>query len=187
MPTRKTATPTSTIAPTPTSCLYVRSIYRLPAPGSTFPSLACITAISRSRSRNCCTMGSLDAMISSAVPTARILAFDSNAIRSATRNAPRTSCVTTTLVTPISCCSRSISESMTSAFTGSRPDVGSSYSKYVGFPAIAREMPTRSEEHTSELQSHLNLVCRLLLEKKNKQQQNNIQQKKKKKKKYRKK
>src|SRR5260370_15518683 len=27
-------------------------------------------------------------------------------------------------------------------------------------------MPHRSEEHTSELQSHLNLVCRLLLEKK---------------------
>src|SRR5260370_24807517 len=27
--------------------------------------------------------------------------------------------------------------------------------------------PPRSEEHTSELQSHLNLVCRLLLEKKN--------------------
>src|SRR5260370_1701041 len=29
-------------------------------------------------------------------------------------------------------------------------------------------MPSRSEEHTSELQSHLNLVCRLLLEKKKK-------------------
>src|SRR5260370_8757556 len=29
---------------------------------------------------------------------------------------------------------------------------------------------TRSEEHTSELQSHLNLVCRLLLEKKKKNQ-----------------
>src|SRR5260370_38081290 len=28
----------------------------------------------------------------------------------------------------------------------------------------------RSEEHTSELQSHLNLVCRLLLEKKNNNQ-----------------
>src|SRR5260370_9255751 len=28
--------------------------------------------------------------------------------------------------------------------------------------------PGRSEEHTSELQSHLNLVCRLLLEKKKK-------------------
>src|SRR5260370_39988278 len=29
-----------------------------------------------------------------------------------------------------------------------------------------RTRPCRSEEHTSELQSHLNLVCRLLLEKK---------------------
>src|SRR5260370_27860451 len=29
-------------------------------------------------------------------------------------------------------------------------------------------LPPRSEEHTSELQSHLNLVCRLLLEKKKK-------------------
>src|SRR5260370_2326157 len=33
---------------------------------------------------------------------------------------------------------------------------------------LARYMVTRSEEHTSELQSHLNLVCRLLLEKKKK-------------------
>src|SRR5207237_2629014 len=32
----------------------------------------------------------------------------------------------------------------------------------------ARERAARSEEHTSELQSHLNLVCRLLLEKKKK-------------------
>src|SRR5260370_14892366 len=32
------------------------------------------------------------------------------------------------------------------------------------FPATA--IISRSEEHTSELQSHLNLVCRLLLEKK---------------------
>src|SRR5260370_11742147 len=31
----------------------------------------------------------------------------------------------------------------------------------------------RSEEHTSELQSHLNLVCRLLLEKKKKKKQLN--------------
>src|SRR5207237_10904732 len=31
----------------------------------------------------------------------------------------------------------------------------------------------RSEEHTSELQSHLNLVCRLLLEKKKKKKKNN--------------
>src|SRR5687768_17862931 len=31
----------------------------------------------------------------------------------------------------------------------------------------AAEIPMRSEEHTSELQSRLHLVCRLLLEKKN--------------------
>src|SRR5260370_25243131 len=35
-------------------------------------------------------------------------------------------------------------------------------------PQITDEV--RSEEHTTELQSHLNLVCRLLLEKKNKKQ-----------------
>src|SRR5260370_10375339 len=40
-----------------------------------------------------------------------------------------------------------------------------------GTPAVATEKgfaAERSEEHTSELQSHLNLVCRLLLEKKKK-------------------
>src|SRR2546430_2819002 len=31
---------------------------------------------------------------------------------------------------------------------------------------VAPDTPTRSEEHTSELQSQSNLVCRLLLEKK---------------------
>src|SRR3954471_25099858 len=33
-----------------------------------------------------------------------------------------------------------------------------------------RQLPPRSEEHTSELQSRRDLVCRLLLEKKTKQQ-----------------
>src|SRR5260370_32587676 len=37
-----------------------------------------------------------------------------------------------------------------------------------GRPARVRPGRPRSEEHTSELQSHLNLVCRLLLEKKKK-------------------
>src|SRR5260370_30203552 len=40
-----------------------------------------------------------------------------------------------------------------------------------GLPACskaAKMCGSRSEEHTSELQSHLNLVCRLLLEKKKK-------------------
>src|SRR5438132_6072134 len=34
------------------------------------------------------------------------------------------------------------------------------------FDALRRDVRTRSEEHTSELQSHSDLVCRLLLEKK---------------------
>src|SRR5690242_21239746 len=42
-------------------------------------------------------------------------------------------------------------------------------------PPTAREPapPQRSEEHTSELQSHVNLVCRLLLEKKKKKNTTN--------------
>src|SRR5882762_10297699 len=41
-------------------------------------------------------------------------------------------------------------------------------SAFTGDPVgkALRPRPARSEEHTSELQSHLNLVCRLLLEKK---------------------
>src|SRR5207237_8172392 len=44
-----------------------------------------------------------------------------------------------------------------------RPGVGE------GRAAARGRRIARSEEHTSELQSHLNLVCRLLLEKKNNQ------------------
>src|SRR5688572_31863979 len=44
------------------------------------------------------------------------------------------------------------------------------------FPALTeaaiRKLPRRSEEHTSELQSQSNLVCRLLLEKKKKKKKN---------------
>src|SRR2546426_5267841 len=39
-------------------------------------------------------------------------------------------------------------------------------------PAGGRDLATRSEEHTSELQSPCNLVCRLLLEKKKKKKTN---------------
>src|SRR5260370_32333877 len=42
---------------------------------------------------------------------------------------------------------------------------GSAFKPFV----YATAFEQRSEEHTSELQSHLNLVCRLLLEKKKKQ------------------
>src|SRR5690242_21433872 len=38
---------------------------------------------------------------------------------------------------------------------------------------IERAPEVRSEEHTSELQSHVNLVCRLLLEKKKKKKKKN--------------
>src|SRR5438034_11145306 len=40
--------------------------------------------------------------------------------------------------------------------------------------AIARFTENRSEEHTSELQSHSDLVCRLLLEKKKKDSKSNL-------------
>src|SRR5260370_25069408 len=46
-----------------------------------------------------------------------------------------------------------------------RPKTASPGLNWVTFLPTAS---TRSEEHTSELQSHLNLVCRLLLEKKKK-------------------
>src|SRR5438477_13101381 len=45
-------------------------------------------------------------------------------------------------------------------------------------PSSQREQGLRSEEHTSELQSHVNLVCRLLLEKKKKKKNKNPKAKK---------
>src|SRR5260370_32052896 len=41
-------------------------------------------------------------------------------------------------------------------------------------PSSPANEKKRSEEHTSELQSHLNLVCRLLLEKKKKKQKQQL-------------
>src|SRR5215204_7254652 len=49
-------------------------------------------------------------------------------------------------------------------------------------PAAAPSRSSRSEEHTSELQSHSDLVCRLLLEKKKKKKKFPLLTKKKKKK-----
>src|SRR5260370_15519177 len=43
--------------------------------------------------------------------------------------------------------------------------------------SVADQPDQRSEEHTSELQSHLNLVCRLLLEKKKKNHETSQQTK----------
>src|SRR5260370_30940047 len=44
-------------------------------------------------------------------------------------------------------------------------------------PPTGMRICVRSEEHTSELQSHLNLVCRLLLEKKKKKIKDRIYRK----------
>src|SRR5438034_8855050 len=49
--------------------------------------------------------------------------------------------------------------------TGARTGGGAAFAGGVG--------PSRSEEHTSELQSHSDLVCRLLLEKKKKMNKRN--------------
>src|SRR6266566_369456 len=46
----------------------------------------------------------------------------------------------------------------------------SSLANSCGAVSPSRSPPARSEEHTSELQSPCNLVCRLLLEKKKKKQ-----------------
>src|SRR2546422_7634149 len=46
-------------------------------------------------------------------------------------------------------------------------DALTNYLSATGFPDAGYERLWRSEEHTSELQSRLHLVCRLLLEKKN--------------------
>src|SRR2546422_6409584 len=43
----------------------------------------------------------------------------------------------------------------------------------ISFRGTHRSRPDRSEEHTSELQSRLHLVCRLLLEKKKKHKEGN--------------
>src|SRR5207237_8652596 len=52
------------------------------------------------------------------------------------------------------------------AHSGSPRDLGGRETPQSRGPG---RLDPRSEEHTSELQSHLNLVCRLLLEKKKKQ------------------
>src|SRR5690242_21180177 len=50
----------------------------------------------------------------------------------------------------------------------SKPDVPAGSERPLPTPGVRDPAsPRRSEEHTSELQSHVNLVCRLLLEKKN--------------------
>src|SRR6476661_575272 len=53
-------------------------------------------------------------------------------------------------------------------WSGGRPSSSSCTASSPAPPGGSPRCTRRSEEHTSELQSHLNLVCRLLLEKKKK-------------------
>src|SRR3989475_7925103 len=58
-----------------------------------------------------------------------------------------------------------------SVFDPARQDVGDLHTDLIAHPVgalVACHGSKRSEEHTSELQSQSNLVCRLLLEKKKK-------------------
>src|SRR5467141_4782951 len=66
------------------------------------------------------------------------------------RRPPRSTLFPYTTLFRSCCCSASNAITRSSRFYASHP----------------RRRNGRSEEHTSELQSHLNLVCRLLLEKK---------------------
>src|SRR2546427_3799406 len=59
------------------------------------------------------------------------------------------------------------SQSLTPARAGCEPENCGPSGTYAGFVHLTRR-GRRSEEHTSELQSQSNLVCRLLLEKKKK-------------------
>src|SRR5688572_22240429 len=64
------------------------------------------------------------------------------------------------------------------------PDLLRRRSSNTGKVILLDQGPVRSEEHTSELQSQSNLVCRLLLEKKKKKKKKIKEQKKKKQTKY---
>src|SRR5260370_18675704 len=60
------------------------------------------------------------------------------------------------------------SKANTAQWTKRRPRVHAISWRLRALWAVFSSTVRRSEEHTSELQSHLNLVCRLLLEKKKK-------------------
>src|SRR5690242_21178383 len=66
-------------------------------------------------------------------------------------------------------------------FGGMTDDDSQPRARWKGWKWLPRDI--RSEEHTSELQSHVNLVCRLLLEKKKKKTKKKTNKKNKKRKK----
>src|SRR4051812_49869305 len=76
------------------------------------------------------------------------------------------------------CPSRAVAREPTAPVSRTAATRSSSCGTAHGPPSRPHEedlVAARSEEHTSELQSHVNLVCRLLLEKKKKKQNKNNQ------------
>src|SRR5690242_21336195 len=76
--------------------------------------------------------------------------------------AARFSLPATTSASAKSCAAR-----WAAASPSSNPSSTSSPTRYASPTSTGARFGRRSEEHTSELQSHVKLVCRLLLEKKN--------------------
>src|SRR5688572_30923704 len=72
---------------------------------------------------------------------------------------------------PILCLGRSLANS-TMRDCRHQPDSQYTLSSSIAHWNGSKQYTPRSEEHTSELQSQSNLVCRLLLEKKKKKQEN---------------
>src|SRR5438132_71377 len=65
------------------------------------------------------------------------------------------------IVAPVACTDR---EQMLTLYAGPSSNTGASSLARENADILFEEPPRRSEEHTSELQSHSDLVCRLLLE-----------------------
>src|SRR5256885_4782988 len=68
---------------------------------------------------------------------------------------------------------RSTPDSAAATFAGAGTSYSSAGQRRCRPTLVMLNCKTRSEEHTSELQSPCNLVCRLLLEKKKKKDENN--------------
>src|SRR5437764_2692548 len=83
------------------------------------------------------------------------------------RRPPRSTLFPYTTLFRSSVCKRVQAASITETFSG-LSQAGEKSSSPVSTRAATGELDFRSEEHTSELQSPMYLVCRLLLEKKKK-------------------
>src|SRR5687768_17933931 len=70
-------------------------------------------------------------------------------------------------------CAANFGGSITAILINTPGDPSASATAFDGYP-MARRGEARSEEHTSELQSRLHLVCRLLLEKKKEKNMSHI-------------